>query len=85
MGSLGNGEYTTRAKARFKGAMRFIRSHEDSIRKDSLAKKLLCKNAKEFWKEIKRMYSKVSLPNVIDGVCFTFCFGNVYDCVYGFK
>ena len=57
-----------RAKARFKGAMRFIRSHEDSLRKDSLAKKLLCKNAKEFWKEIKRMRSKVSLPNVIDGV-----------------
>ena len=28
-----------RAKARFKGAMRFIRSHEDSLRKDSLAKK----------------------------------------------
>ena len=57
-----------RAKARFKGAMRFIRSHEDSLRKDSLAKKLLCKNDKEFWKEIKRMRSKVSLPNVIDGV-----------------
>ena len=57
-----------RAKARFKGAMRFIRSHEDSLRKDFLAKKLLCKNDKEFWKEIKRMRSKVSLPNVIDGV-----------------
>ena len=57
-----------RAKARFKGAMRFIRSHENSLRKDSLAKKLLCKNDKEFWKEIKRTRSKVSLPNVIDGV-----------------
>ena len=31
-------------------------------------KKFLCKNYKEFWKEIKRMRSKVSLPNVIDGV-----------------
>ena len=57
-----------RANARFNGAMRFIRSHDDSLRKDSLAKKLLCKNDKEFWKEIKRMRSKVSLPNVIDGV-----------------
>ena len=27
-----------------------------------------CKNDKEFWKEIKSMRSKVSLPNVIDGV-----------------
>ena len=57
-----------RAKARFKGAMRFIRSHEDSLRTDSLAKKLLCKNDQEIWKEINRMRSKVSLPNVIDGV-----------------
>ena len=57
-----------RAKARFKGAMRFIRSNEDSLRKDSLANKLLCKNDKEFWKEIKRMNAKVPLPNVIDGV-----------------
>ena len=70
-GSLRQGELfdmKNRAKARFKGAMRFIRSHEDSLRKDSLAKKLLYKNDKEFWKKIKRMRSKVSLPNVIDGV-----------------
>ena len=33
-----------RAKARFKGAMRFIRSNEDALRKESLTKKLLCKN-----------------------------------------
>ena len=59
---------TNRAKARCQGAMRFIRSHEDSLRKDYLANKLLCKNDKEFWMEIKRMRSKVSLPNVIDGV-----------------
>ena len=59
-----------RAKARFKGAMRFIRCNEDALRKDSLAKKkLLCNNDKAFWKEIKLMNnSKLSLPNVIDGV-----------------
>ena len=58
-----------RAKARFKGAMRFIRSNEDALRKESLAKKLLCKNDKAFWKEIKLMNnSNLSLPNVIDGV-----------------
>ena len=45
-----------------------VSKYEDSLRKDSLAKKLLCKHDKEFWKEIKRMRSKVSLPNVIDGV-----------------
>ena len=58
-----------RAKARLKGAMRFIRCNEDAPRKDSLAKKLLCKNYKAFWKDIKLMNnSKLSLPNVIDGV-----------------
>ena len=58
-----------RAKARFKGAMRFIRNNEDILRKESLAKKLLCKNDKVFWKEIKLMNnSNLSLPNVIDGV-----------------
>ena len=31
-----------RAKARFKGAMRFIRCNEDALRKDSLAKKNCC-------------------------------------------
>ena len=40
------------AKARFKGAMRFIRCNEDALRKDSLAKQLLCKNDKAFWKEL---------------------------------
>ena len=58
-----------RAKARFKGAMKFIRNNEDIRRKESLAKKLLCKNYKVFWKEIKLMNnSNLSLPNVIDGV-----------------
>ena len=58
-----------RAKARFKGATRFIRSNEDALRKESLAKKLLCKNDKAFWKEIKLMNnSNLSLPNVVDGV-----------------
>ena len=54
-----------RAKARFKGAMRFIRNNEDALRKESL----LCKNDKAFWKLIKLMNnSKLSVPNVIDGV-----------------
>ena len=58
-----------RAKARFKGAMRFIRRNEDALRKESLAQKLLCKNDKAFWKEIKLMNnSNMSLPNVVDGI-----------------
>ena len=58
-----------RTKARFKGAMRFIKNNEDTLKKDSLAGKLLSKNDKEFWKEIRVMNSSnMPLPNVIDGV-----------------
>ena len=42
-------EMKNRAKARFKGAMGYTRRNEDSLRKESLAKKLLCKNDKAFW------------------------------------
>ena len=59
----------TNYKARYKGAiyMRFIRRNEDVLRKESLAKKLLCQNDKAFWKEIKLMNnSNLSLPN--DGI-----------------
>ena len=53
----------------FKGAMRFIKNNEDTLKKDSLARKLLRKNDKEFWKEIRVMKSSnMPLPNVIDGV-----------------
>ena len=56
-----------RAKGKCKGAMGFIRSHDNLLRKDSLAKKLLCKD--DYGRRLNaRMHSKVSLPNVIDGV-----------------
>ena len=58
-----------RTKTRFKGAMRFIKNNEDTLKKDSLARKLLSKNDKEFWKEIRVMNSSnMPLQNVIDGV-----------------
>ena len=48
--------------------MRFIKNNEDTLKKDSLARKLLSKNDKEFWKEIRVMNSSnMPLPNVIDG------------------
>ena len=62
-------EMKNRAKARFKGAMRFIRRNEDAFRNESFAKKLLCINNKVFWKDIKlRNNSNLSLPNVVDGM-----------------
>ena len=58
-----------RDKVRFKCAMMFTKCNVDAPRKNSLAKQLLCKNDKAFWKEIKLMNnSKLSLPNVIGGV-----------------
>ena len=50
-------------------ARRFIKNNEDTLKKDSLARKLLSKNDKEFWKEIRVMNSSnMPLPHVIDGV-----------------
>ena len=58
-----------RTRARFKGALRFIKSHENALRKESLAKKMLNKSSKDFWKEIKNINnSKISLPDVIQDV-----------------
>ena len=62
-------DMNNRTKARFKGALRFIKNNEDTLKKVSLARKLLSKNDKEFWKEIRVMNSSnMPLPNVIDGV-----------------
>ena len=55
-------------RARFKYSLRFIKQHENNLRKDALAKKLADKSSNEFWKEVKNVNnSKTSLPNVIDG------------------
>ena len=45
-------------------------------------KKRLCKNDKEFWKELKRMRSKVSLPNVIAGVTGSYSIVNMWRSHY---
>lgn len=55
-------------RARFKYALRYIKQHENKLRKDALAKKLADKSNNEFWKDIKNVNNvKTPLPNVIDG------------------
>ena len=72
-----------RAKARFKGAMRFIRSIEDALRKESLTKQLLCKNDKAFWREIKLMNnSNLFIPKVIDSVTGSYNIVNMLKSPY---
>lgn len=62
-------EMKRRANARFKYALRYISNHEEVLRRESLARKLLNKNPKEFWKEIKIMNNcNMSLPTNIEGV-----------------
>ena len=49
--------------------MTFVGRNEDALRKESLDKKLLCKNDKAFSKEIQLINnSNMSLPNVVDGI-----------------
>lgn len=60
-------EHRKRSRAQFKFALRFIKSNEDQLRADSLAKRLLCKNSNDFWKEIKQINNdKLLLPNTIE-------------------
>ena len=62
-------ELRKRSNARFKYALRFIKSNEEVMRKDSLAKKLAGKSPKAFWDEIKRVSNNtMSLPTNIEGV-----------------
>ena len=49
--------------------MRYIKQHEDSMRQDSLARKLAERENLAFWKEIKNMNnSRTPLPTNINGV-----------------
>ena len=43
-----------KTRAYFKYALRYTKSNQDRIIADNLANKLLCKNSKDFWKEIKK-------------------------------
>ena len=58
-----------KAKLRCKHAIRFIKRHENELRRQSLATKLADLDTKEFWKEIKNVKgSHVPRPSMIDGV-----------------
>ena len=58
-----------RINARFKCALRYIKRNENTMRADSLARKLQNNNVNDFWKEIKSVNNcKTPLPSNIDGV-----------------
>ena len=62
-------ELKKHTQARFKYAVRFIKQNENSMRKDSLARKLSNLGTNDFWKEVKLINnSKTPLPMDIDGV-----------------
>lgn len=62
-------EYKKQANAKFKYALHFIKRKENTMRSDSLARKLQYNSPIEFWKEIKRMNNcKTLFPTNIDGV-----------------
>ena len=57
-------------KARFKGALRYIKRNEEALRNESLAQALSnSKDQREFWKEFKKINNQnMSLPETIEGV-----------------
>ena len=45
-------------------------------------------NTSQYFREYARSFRNIpgiSITYQVFGACFTFCFGNIYDCVYGFK
>ena len=57
-------------KARFKGALRFINTNKENIKSDKLAEKLLQKDDKAFWKEVRSQNNNnnIGLPEVVDNI-----------------
>ena len=58
-----------KSRANYKYAIRFCKRNEESLRADSLAKKLAINNIEGFWKEVKVVNnSKVPISTSVDGV-----------------
>ena len=58
------------AKASCKRAIRYIKKHENELRREALGRKLTQLDTKGFWKEVKNMSgSQVPRPSMIEGVC----------------
>lgn len=61
-------ETFSRLKARFKYSLRNLKRHEDTLRRESLARKLGDLQNQDFWKEIKVLNnSRTPLPSNIEG------------------
>ena len=55
--------------ARYKYAVRYVSKHEQVMRADSMAEKLLCNNLTDLWKEVRALNrGNTSLPCTIEGV-----------------
>ncbi len=58
-----------RTNARFKYALLYIKNHGNSMKKDSLARKLLENDVDNFWKEVRLINNScMPLPMNIDGL-----------------
>ena len=58
------------SKASSKRAIRYIKRHENELRREALARKLVSKDTNEFWKEVRKISgSRAPRPTMIEGVC----------------
>lgn len=59
-------EYKKYTNAKYKYAVRYVKKYEQPLRADSMARKLLCKNTKTYWKGVRQANNcKLSRPNPI--------------------
>jgi hypothetical protein len=72
------------SKAKFKYALRSCKNNEETLRANALAKKLMNKNDREFWRDVKNINnSRIQLPSSIDGVCGAEAISNMWLDHYG--
>ena len=56
-------------RLQFKYSLRYVKQHENIMRKDSLAKKLAMSDPTKFWSEIRMMSGQNNtLPSCVEGV-----------------
>ena len=62
-------ESMRQTRLQFKYALRYVKQHENIMRKDSLAKKLAMSDPTKFWSEIRKMSGQNNtLPSCVEGV-----------------
>ena len=73
-------ESMRQTRLQFKYALRYVKQHENIMRKDSLAKKLAMSDPTKLWSEIRKMSGQNNtLPSCVEGVSGIIIMGRIAE------